>query len=67
MGKRWCHIRATEEQKQQLRDGCKKEFLEHHPDFSGMELSDSFILQKIMDWYMEIDDRPIPKKLRVKR
>lgn len=60
----WSQLRVTKEQITQLRVKCKEEFLSYHPELVGMHLSDSFMLQKVMDWYLDIETPLIKKKSR---
>ena len=61
---KWRQIRVTQEQIDRLRNECKTEFLEHHPEFSSMPLSDNFMLTKIIDWYLDILYTHTPPKTR---
>ena len=31
---------------------CKKEFLEHHPEFVGMKITHNFIIRKLAEHYL---------------
>ena len=32
---------------------CKREFLEHHPEFKGMRITQNFMLQKLVDFFLK--------------
>ena len=38
---------------QTLRKECKELFLKHHPEMRGMKLSDSFMLCKVIEFYLK--------------
>ena len=44
---------CTKYVKQLIMEACLNEFLEHHPEFRGMHLSQNFMLQKIAEFYLE--------------
>jgi hypothetical protein len=47
------HILCSNESKKLIEEDCKKEFLNHHPEFKGLRLSNGFILSKIIKYYLE--------------
>jgi len=52
MVKRFKHIVVDEDTYNLIMGDCLNEFLEHHPDFEGMKLTQNFILKKIVDYYL---------------
>lgn len=43
------------ETKKLVTTDCVNEFLEHHPDFKGMNITNNFILNKIVEYYLKND------------
>jgi hypothetical protein len=36
-----------------MRGAVKTEFLKNHPEFNGYRITDSFLVQKLIDYYLE--------------
>ena len=49
----YVRISVSIETKNKFKD-CYTEFLEARPEFKGMFLSEDFILNKIIDYYLEL-------------
>ena len=47
-------INANIKDVQRLRNECKQLYLKFHPDMKDEKLSDSFLLRKIIDFYLKI-------------
>jgi len=47
-----CHLVCSPETKKLIMEDCVEEFLEHHPEFEGMNITHNFILKKIGDFYL---------------
>ena len=48
------HLTASPEVYNLITVECVKEFLKHHPEFEGMNISQDFILRKIAIYYLGI-------------
>lgn len=46
------HLTCSKETADAIMKNCVKEFLEHHPDFEGMKISQGFILKQIAEHYL---------------
>jgi len=49
----WSHIRARQSTIDKIRSSIKEDFLDHYPEFRSMRLSDDFLLNKMIDFYLE--------------
>jgi hypothetical protein len=51
------HVRfvaiISDELNDKLMRQCVDEFLSHHPEFKGYRITRTFMLQKIVDYYLE--------------
>ena len=48
------HVRTDKADIKKL-EKCKKLYLEHHPDMKGVEITNAFIISKIIEFYLEAD------------
>jgi hypothetical protein len=44
---------CSEETFRKIMNECVKDFLEHHPEMKGMNITQNFILLKIAEYYLE--------------
>ncbi len=47
------HLLCSEETKKLITEDCVEEFLAHHPEFNGMNITHNFILKKIGEFYRD--------------
>lgn len=45
-------ITVSEDTKNLLLNGCKEEFLTHHPELKGMKLTENFLVRQIFEHYL---------------
>ena len=46
------HLLVDYETYDMITKNCVEEFLNHHPEFIGMKLTQSFIIRKIAEFYL---------------
>lgn len=46
-------IACSKKVKEALMRECISVFLSHHPEFEGMNLTQNFMLQKVIEFYLE--------------
>jgi hypothetical protein len=47
------HLVCSKTTKKLILNDCVEEFLEHHPEFKGYNITQDFILRKIVEYYLE--------------
>jgi len=47
------HLTCSEYTKSLIRNDCVEEFLNHHPEFNEVNITDNFILKKIGEFYRD--------------
>ncbi len=47
------HLTCSSETKDLILNECVNEFLKHHKDFEGMNVSQGFILKRIAEYYLK--------------
>ena len=45
-------LTVSDSTKNLICNGCRKEFLIHHPEFEGMKLTENFIVRQIAEHYL---------------
>lgn len=55
MVKKWVQIKCKAEDRDILMGDCTKEFLNHHPEFTGQKLTQRFMLRKLINFYLDKD------------
>ena len=55
MAKIYFPVHSTAENRNKLRNQCKKIFLKYHPEFAAVKITDDFILSKVLNKYIEDD------------
>lgn len=46
------HLTCSKKTADMIMQDCAREFINHHPDFEGMKLSQGFMLKKIAEHYL---------------
>jgi len=49
---KWSKITISEHNKKRLMGLCVDEYLFHHPEFRKVKLTQDFILEKVIDFYL---------------
>ena len=47
------HLTCSKKTADMIIQDCVREFVEHHPEFEGMKISQGFILKKIAEHYLD--------------
>lgn len=55
MGKNRVKMTVSPEVKKIIMVDCKNSFLEHHPEFKGIHITENFMLTKIAEVYLKLD------------
>lgn len=45
-------MKCSKETKDLIMINCKDDFLEHHPEFKGVNITQGFMLKKIAEYYL---------------
>ena len=53
LNKTYVNLGVKPKEKMRLLDNCKKEYLFHHPEMTGIPLSQDFLLGKVIDFYLK--------------
>lgn len=53
MGEKWTKICCSKEVFDKIMSECKEEFLKHHPEFKGINITQNFMLTKIAEFYLK--------------